>query len=79
MANTPPNPEEFISLAAHQLRTPLSIISMYSELLQRESTSGKHNEEECFEYANEIQKATKRMADIINDLLNVSRNEHEKT
>lgn len=65
---------EFVSLASHQLRTPLSIISMYSELLLKEGDRPElHDGAECREYATEIHAATKRMTELINDLLNVSR------
>ncbi len=65
---------EFVSLASHQLRTPLSVISMYSELLKKplKSKKGADSEEQML-YAEEIYQATRRMAELINDLLNVSR------
>ncbi|HEX4104010.1 MAG TPA: MASE1 domain-containing protein [Candidatus Paceibacterota bacterium] len=65
---------EFVSLAAHQLRTPLSIIAMHAELLKKQGQLfGNHDEEMCVDYATEIHDVAMRMADLINDLLNVSR------
>lgn len=63
---------EFVSLAAHQLRTPLSSIEWYTEMLiaAREKPVPP---EEAAEYLDEIQDASKRMAQLVNDLLNVSR------
>ena len=65
---------EFVSLAAHQLRTPLSIIAMHAELLKKQGQLfGNHDEKMCVDYATEIHDVAMRMADLINDLLNVSR------
>ncbi|OGI34569.1 MAG: hypothetical protein A2407_02640 [Candidatus Moranbacteria bacterium RIFOXYC1_FULL_44_8] len=65
------NKDDFISLASHQLRTPLSSISLSSELLLR-GTSGDIQSDQR-EYLEEIHKATKRMTILVNNLLNVSR------
>lgn len=62
---------EFVSLASHQLRTPLSAINWYVELLQNES-NGKTNSKQK-EYLDEVGKSSKRMVDLVNSLLNVSR------
>jgi len=63
--------DEFISLASHQLRTPLSSIALSSELLLR-GVAGKMDLLQK-QYMKEIFKATKRMTLLINNLLNVSR------
>ena len=63
--------DEFISLASHQLRTPLSSIALSSELLLR-GVAGDVDPEQK-NYMKEIFKATKRMTLLINNLLNVSR------
>lgn len=62
---------EFVSLASHQLRTPLSSINWYSELLLGGDT-GKLNKQQ-YEYISEVDRANTRMVDLINSLLNVSR------
>lgn len=62
---------EFVSLASHQLRTPLSSINWYVEMLLDDNLEG--TEEEYKSYLNEIDIASRRMGGMINALLNVSR------
>ena len=63
---------EFVSLASHQLRTPLTIIGLYSEMLKSESGS-KNLTTEQKKYLNEIVNANKRMIKLVDLILNVSR------
>ncbi len=62
---------EFVSLASHQLRTPLSTINWYTEMLLA-GDAGKINDQQR-EFLNEIYTGGLRMADLVNALLNVSR------
>lgn len=62
---------EFVSLASHQLRTPLSAINWYAEMLLA-GDAGKLNTEQD-KYVKEIYSGNQRMVMLVNALLNVSR------
>lgn len=62
---------EFVSLAAHQLRTPLSTIKWILKMLLDEEL-GKINKEQK-EFLSDGYKSNERMISLINDLLNVAR------
>jgi PAS domain S-box-containing protein len=62
---------EFVSLASHQLRTPLTAINWYVERL-RQGRLGKLKPKQQV-YLNEIAYGSKRMAELVGALLNVSR------
>jgi len=62
---------EFVSLASHQLRTPLSAIRWYSEMLNSEKL-GPLNEQQK-SYMTEIYDSNRHMIELVNSLLNVSR------
>ncbi|HSX48074.1 MAG TPA: ATP-binding protein [Candidatus Nanoarchaeia archaeon] len=63
--------DEFISMASHQLRTPLTTIKGYLSMIL-EGDAGKINAEQR-DYLDFAFGGTQRMVSLISDLLNVSR------
>lgn len=62
---------ELVSLSSHQLRSPLTAIGWFAELLESK-TNGVLTEKQL-KLTKEIRDAHKRMTTLINSLLNVSR------
>ena len=62
---------EFVSLASHQLRTPLSTINWYTEMLLAGDVGKLNTDQE--RYLQEVYKGNQRMVSLVNALLSVSR------
>lgn len=62
---------DFVALASHQLRTPLSIIKWYVDFLLG-GDAGEINEEQRH-YLEEVYQSNERLIELVNNLLDVSR------
>jgi len=63
--------DEFISMASHELRTPVTVIRGYIEMLINDAE--KLSKDENKEYLSIVDVSAERLAGLIEDLLNVSR------
>lgn len=62
---------EFVSIAAHQLRTPLTTISWYTEMILNGDKGEVPPDQK--KYLEEVYRGNKTMIELVNTLLNVSR------
>ncbi|OHA24838.1 MAG: hypothetical protein A3D52_02580 [Candidatus Taylorbacteria bacterium RIFCSPHIGHO2_02_FULL_44_36] len=62
---------EFVSLASHQLRTPLTTISWYTEMILKGDVGTVIPKQK--KYLDEIYQGNQRMIELVNTLLDVSR------
>lgn len=65
---------DFVSNVSHEMKTPISVIKNYAELLQ----TGKGTEEERQEYARNIEEAAVRLSDLISDILRLNKLENQR-
>lgn len=61
---------EFISLTSHQLKTPLTTMKLYLDLILLQKTGSLKPKQE--EYLRKINNANEEMIDLIKDLLNIT-------
>ncbi|OGH50079.1 MAG: hypothetical protein A3H17_02530 [Candidatus Levybacteria bacterium RIFCSPLOWO2_12_FULL_37_14] len=62
---------EFFHVMAHRFRSPISIIKWYVELLSDKSVGTLNDKQK--EYLNEIRKASEKLNEIINSILQKNR------
>lgn len=68
---------DFLSIAAHQLRTPLSILNGYIELI-RDGGYGKVNKK-IVEILDNMDESNTRLVKLVDDFLNITRIEQGRT
>lgn len=61
---------EFVNNISHELKTPLTLIRLYGETLQRKGNLTNREKEECYEI---ITKESERLSHLINNVLDFSR------
>lgn len=65
---------DFISNISHEIKTPIAVIQNYAEYLQKESVSENHR----IEYAKIIENTSKRLANLITNILKLNKLENQK-
>lgn len=66
--------DDFISMASHELKSPLAVIRGYAEFLR----DAKELSEQNKEYARRIDVSSRQLAVLVEDMLDVSRIEQER-
>lgn len=68
--------DEFISLASHELKTPITSLKIYAQTLSKQFE--KRGDLLSQQYFKKMDEQTDRLALLVNDLLNVSKIQHGK-
>lgn len=65
---------DFISNVSHEMKTPISVMKNYAQLLRM----GKVSEEERQEYAKGIEEGAERLSSLISNILRLNKLEHQR-
>ena len=65
--------DEFLSVASHELRTPVSALSLRLAVLQKAASLGPEHVERAMQGLDRATRQTDRLAQLVNDLLDASR------
>lgn len=68
--------DEFISIASHELKTPITSLKMYAQLLPKQLQKG--DEQELIRFFTKMDDQINKLTSLIGDLLNVSKLQHGK-
>lgn len=63
--------DEFMSLASHELKTPVTSLKMYTQVLQRQAE--RRGDADLADRLDKMDRQTDKLTGLINDLLNVAR------
>ena len=65
--------EEFISTASHELKTPLTTVKGYLQLINRQLHREDHSPARLVRFTKELDTQVQRLEELVSDLLDVSR------
>ncbi|HEY2582449.1 MAG TPA: ATP-binding protein [Mucilaginibacter sp.] len=65
--------DEFIDVATHEIKTPISIIKSYSQIIRREAERNNYEKTNFINYAERIQKQNEKLLKLVENLLDISR------
>ncbi|MGE3857284.1 MAG: PAS domain-containing protein [Dehalococcoidia bacterium] len=65
--------EEFLSIASHELRNPVAVLSGTAQQLRRAHANGRLTEDRLAAYIDALERSGAHLATLTNDLLDVSR------
>ncbi|MEN9327431.1 MAG: autoinducer 2 sensor kinase/phosphatase LuxQ [Candidatus Parcubacteria bacterium] len=68
--------DDFISIASHELKTPVTSLKLYTQVLQKHN--GKTNKETVSEYLSKMNHQIDNLNMLVRDLLDISRLKHGK-
>lgn len=68
--------DEFLAIASHELKTPLTVIKGNAELLDRQLQRSNRDEERLHLLVTRVRTQLDRFEDLVNDLLDLSRLQH---
>lgn len=68
--------DEFISMASHELKTPITSIKVFTQILQRQTKNTRTNNAKL--YLKRMDSQINRLSNLINELLDVSRIQSNK-
>ena len=65
---------DFIANVSHEMKTPLAVMQNYGTMLQQPNLE----KEECMEYARAITDGSRRLADMMTNILKLNRLENQQ-
>ncbi len=72
------NKDEFISIASHEIKMPISIIKSYSQIIKKETEHEPYGQTNLNLYAERIQRQSEKLLELVENLLDISRINSEK-
>ena len=64
--------DEFISITSHEIKTPITIIKSYSQLIGKEAKNDIYQYNKFYLYAERIQKQSEKLLKLVENLLDIS-------